>query len=88
MSKLKSLFEFQRIEENEHLGRIISDVEKKYGTELEDSELEMAAGGELTPVERENEVQSFCEKCKTFTTFRLASGGRAVCKVCGTEKTL
>ena len=88
MSKLRTLFEYHKIEGNEHLNRIIEGVEAKYGSALGDDELELATAGTITPSERNGEVQSFCDNCKKFTAFRLSSGGRASCKECGMEKML
>lgn len=46
--KLKSLFEFQKFENNSRLGKIISETENRYASELSDSDMEnVAAAGEI-----------------------------------------
>ena len=43
--KLTRLFDYQRFEKNEKLEKLIKQTEERYGTELSDELLSMAAGG-------------------------------------------
>lgn len=42
---LKSLFDYQRFARNEKLSELIEDAESRVFTELDDDDLEQAAGG-------------------------------------------
>lgn len=52
MSKLQMLFDYQKISENDKLNNIINDTLSRYNDaiEIEDDELELAAGGQAMQV--------------------------------------
>lgn len=77
MANVRNLFDFQKIAENKDMADIINSVEAKYGTALSDDELELATAGAGDA--NAQTVQHMCDKCKRITSFRLMSGGRAVC---------
>lgn len=48
-NKLKKLFDFQRFEQNEKLGKLIQETESLYANELSDDDLFLVnAAGEIT----------------------------------------
>lgn len=47
-NKLKSLFEYQKFENNSRLAKLIRETESRYGTELSEDELSMiSAAGDM-----------------------------------------
>ena len=53
--KLKSMFEFQRFQNNPRLAKMIQETEQRYAGELSDEDLDfVAAAGEFTSDEEEN----------------------------------
>lgn len=83
-SKLKSLFDFQRFEQDPKLQSVIDEVNDRYssGNRLNDDDLELVAGGVgMTDKDTDNTVfrELYCEKCRTTRKFKLLSGGRAIC---------
>lgn len=48
-NRLKSLFEFQKFENNSRLAKLVRDTELRYGAELTDDELSMvSAAGDVS----------------------------------------
>lgn len=53
--KLKSMFEFQRFQNNPRLAKMIQETEQRYAGELSDEDLDfVAAAGEFTSDDEEN----------------------------------
>ena len=83
-SKLKSLFDFQRFEQESKLQGVIDEVNSSYssGNRLDDDALELVAGGEgAVNTDTDNTMfrEFYCEKCRTIRKFKMLSGGRAIC---------
>ena len=84
MTNIRNLFDFQKIAGNKELEAIIKGTESRYGVELSDDDLELAAAGRYTDTGY-NTVEKYCEICKAMEKFKLMSGGRAVCTKCGEQ---
>lgn len=55
-NKLKSLFEFQRFEQNKRLAKLISETEARQAVEISDDDLELvAAAGDAFASNKEDE---------------------------------
>lgn len=81
MANIRNMFDFQKIADNKKLGEVVSMLENKYGVALSDDDLELATAG--TGSGAVQTVERMCDKCKCTRTFRLMSGGRAVCTAPG-----
>lgn len=53
-NKLKSMFEFQRFNQNSRLAKMIEDTEAKYGTALSDEDLDFVAAAGEFDIDEEN----------------------------------
>lgn len=92
MAKLSQLFDLQKFAENEELEDVINETHSRYSTsniiELSDDELEFAAAGVNSRDDGAMTCEAMCPKCNKHTTFKLYSGGRAVCLTCGEKLVL
>ena len=80
--KIRSLFDYQRFEQDPELQGIIDGV----GLLLSDDELEFAAAGMENGASTAKTKELYCNKCKKTTVFRLYSGTRAVCSICKSQQ--
>ena len=55
---------------------------------LNEEDLDQVNGGTSAGGGGTRETTSYCPVCKKVTTFKLFSGGRAVCFSCNTQKEL
>ena len=49
--KLKSMFEFQRFQNNPRLAKIIAETEQRYAGEISDEDLDLVAAAGVNPFE-------------------------------------
>lgn len=53
--KLKSMFEFQRFQNNPRLAKIIEETEQRYAGEISDEDLDLVAAAGVNPFENEED---------------------------------
>lgn len=53
--KLKSMFEFQRFQNNPRLAKIIAETEQRYAGEVSDEDLDFVAAAGVNPFENEKD---------------------------------
>lgn len=53
--KLKSMFEFQRFQNNPRLAKIIAETEQRYAGEVSDEDLDFVAAAGVNPFENEED---------------------------------
>ena len=83
--KLRSVFDFQRFENEERLESVINKARRfSSARSLSEDELEFAAGGREI-VQDEEEPEGFCPKCNRMVAVRIFTGGRCVCSKCRTR---